>query len=82
MTTQEFKECFKLAEERCEKEIPLQDLSIFDGFGLANFEKVTVTKSQVADLIRYQTFYMFGEGCDNEALQEIRNCGRYNFIIV
>lgn len=59
-----------------------ESLEVFDGFGLPDFQQVVVTKEMVADLIRWQCFYIMGEGLDQEALQEIKDIGRNKFMVV
>jgi len=81
MTSQEFKAAVKLAQVQQELETPLGDLEVFDGFGLQEFQPVTVTLAQVAGLIRWQAGYLCG-GWDNEAMQEIREHGRRRFLVV
>lgn len=79
MTTQEFKEAFKIAESK--EDLSQHDIGVFDGFGLQEFETVTVHVKQVARLIRYQAQYMNG-GWDADALNEVREFGRRKFIVV
>jgi len=81
MTRQEFKAAIKLAQVQQEQGADYGDLSPFDGFGLKDFQPVTVTLAQVAGLIRWQAGYLCG-GWDNEALQEIRGHGRRRFPVV
>lgn len=57
------------------------DIGIFDGFGLPDFEPVTVTIPMVAQLIRWQAL-RFDGSIDADALQEIANCGRHKFAVV
>lgn len=78
MTTQEFKSAFALANGPAE--LLGEDLAPFDGFGLPEFQPVTVTIRQVARLIRWQAQYI-GGGWDSTALDEIRSCGRRRFVI-
>ncbi len=82
MTKREIGEAIALAQS--DIELPgMQDgaLAIFDGFGLPDFRPVYVSLEAVASLIRYQTFYL-GDGIDNEALNEIAQCGRKQFMVL
>lgn len=56
-------------------------VTLFDGFGLASFQPVTVTIRDVAALVRHEAMQMNGE-LSNEALTEIQNVGRHKFNIV
>lgn len=60
----------------------LEDISIFDGFGLPDFKGVVCTLRQVAFLIRWQCVDILGRGMDSVALNEIANVGRWKFNIV
>ncbi len=53
----------------------------FDGFGLADFEPVTITVRMLASLVRHQCMQMNGE-FNSEALNEIATVGRRKFVIV
>lgn len=79
MTTQEFKEAFKIAES--DVDTSHEDLTVFYEFGLSRFQPVTVTLHQVAALIRWQA-RRFNGGWDNEALNEVRTAGRRKFVVV
>lgn len=79
MTTREFKDAFTIAKS--DVSLVQHDIDIFDGFGLSEFQPVTVTVEQVARLIRYQAQYMNG-GWDSEALDEIRELGRRKFVVL
>lgn len=60
--------------------------TLFNGFGLKDFEPVYVNIAQVAALIRYQCFYMFNnkhkDNYDHGAFQELAYHGRKKFIIL
>jgi len=79
MTTAEFKKAFELAKTRDGKGYMFG--SEIDGYGLSDFQPVTVTLTQVADLIRWQAKYFNGDW-DSEQLDEIRHYGRRKFIVV
>lgn len=79
MTTQEFRAAFAVADSSAE--LLAEDLAPFDGFGLPDFQPVTVTLRQVARLIRWQAQQLNG-GWDSAALDEVRNCGRRRFVMV
>lgn len=79
MTTQEFKAAFKLANSG-------QDLSNIEmdhlfGFGLRDFRPVTTTIGAVARVLRWQGMQFNGQW-DMTAVNEVREVGRYKFIIV
>lgn len=64
-----------------ENGVHLVDTSIFDGFGLPDFEPVYCTLEQVAALIRWQCFRMNGS-IDGDNLAEIAHAGKKRFIVV
>lgn len=76
MTNSHLQQAMEIA--RSDKE--LQHTSIFDGFGLAGFQQVTVTLEALAWLIRWQCFQMDG-GIDQDALNEIATLGKHRFLI-
>jgi len=78
MTTQEFKAAFAIAKQS--HDMPPEDISMFDGFGLPDFQPVTVTLPQLASLIRWQAA-CFNGSWDATALEEIRSCGRRRFVV-
>lgn len=59
----------------------LVDITIFDGFGLHDFQPITCTLEQLAALVRWQCG-MIGCGTDSHNLQEIALVGRRKFTIV
>lgn len=79
MTKNELTQALKIAKSDTNLD---PDTSIFMGFGLKEFKPVYVTLELVAMLIRYQCFYIFGDGIDSEALNEIAVFGRKRFMIV
>ena len=58
-----------------------EDLSVFDGFGLPDFQPVVVTTAQVAALMRWQGLCLDGSW-DMPAIQEVRTHGRRKFEII
>lgn len=78
MTKDELSRAVELAKTKAE--LP-QDLSIFDGFGLPDFQPVHTTIDAVAALIRWQCQCLYG-GFDLEALNEVAYCGRRKFLII
>ena len=78
MTLAEFRQAFKLAQS--DEEITENYQEVFDGYGLRDFQPVTVTIRQVARLMRWQAQYLSG-GWDNEELNTIREVGRKKFLI-
>lgn len=86
MNRQQLNAAMTLAEDKTFRYIDengkhLVDTSIFDGFGLHDFQPVTCTIPQVAALIRWQCFQMNGN-IDANALQEIANAGRKKFTVI
>ena len=80
MTKQQFSQAFDLAKTTSE-DLSLEDIGIFDGFGLEGFNPVFVTIRQVARLIRWQAGQMNG-GWDAHNLDEIGQLGRKRFQII
>ena len=80
MTKQELSRAFKIAEAGNGDSSALNQ-GIFSGFGLPDFEKVTVTVEAVASLIGWQCGRFDGTW-DFEALTEIEHFGRNKFLIV
>ena len=70
-----------LALARSDAPLNVEDLSIFDGFGLPDFKPVTCTVEALAMLIRWQCFCLNGS-IDSEALQEIATLGRHRFFVL
>jgi hypothetical protein len=79
MTKVELSKAFEIAKSGVELE---DTLHLFDGFGLKDFQPVYCTLKDVAKLIRWQCQYMFGNGWDMDAFQEIAHFGKKKFIIV
>ena len=78
MTKSELAKAFEYAKQgRCDN----SDLHIFDGFGLASFEKVAVTLEAVASLIMWQAQSLNGTW-DLEELSDIEYHGRGKFLII
>ena len=79
MTKPELAKAFEIAKS--DQDLTHEDIDLFDGFGLPDFQKVTCTLRQVAGLIRWQAQYMTG-GWDMSAINEIRTCGRSRFMVI
>ena len=78
MTTQQFRAAFQAYERG---DLTMDNLHIFDGFGLPDFEPVTCRIEDVAGLIAWQCSYINSDGIDVDALNEIRKFGRKRFLI-
>jgi len=79
MNKKEF--CEAVAIAKSDADLTKEDTNMFLGFGLVDFEPVTVTLKQVAHLIRWQAQYMNGQW-DEYALNEVRTYGRRRFVII
>lgn len=79
MNKEEFAKALAIAKSK--ENLETADICKFDGFGLSDFEPVGATLREVARLMRWQA-QMFNGEWDGEALGEIREYGRKNFIIV
>ena len=79
MTAQQLSEAVTVA--RSHARLNLEDLAIFDGFGLAGFKPIVCTLDALAMLVRWQCV-CFDGSIDHEALNEIANLGRHRFHIV
>jgi hypothetical protein len=86
MTNAEFKRAFAIADQRdttgqCMHDLSNEDISIFYGCGLRNFQPIVATVRQVASLIRWQALQLNGKW-DAEALTEVRDALRRKATIV
>jgi len=79
MNKAEFQRAWEVANS--DKDLSDVDDTILDGFGLRDFEPVTVTIEVVAKMLRWQCFYIFGV-VDQEALTECRNHFRRKVTVV
>jgi len=70
-----------LALARSDAPLNLDDISIFDGFGLPDFRPIVCTVEALAILVRWQCI-QFDGSVDAEALDEIATCGRRRFTVV
>jgi len=77
MNKKEFSKALELAKTH---EYGIAEISLFNGFALADFKPVVCTMNDIAGLIAWQCF-TFGGGIDSEALTEIWNNKR-RFILV
>jgi len=66
---------------RSDAPLNLDDISIFDGFGLPDFRPIVCTLEALATLVRWQCI-RFDGSVDAEALDEIATCGRRRFTVV
>jgi hypothetical protein len=81
MTRQETNAAFAIADNQEISLYPDVDTSIFDGFGLRDFQPVYVTLRQVAALMRWQALQFNGEW-NAEALNDVVKVGRTRFLIL
>ena len=79
MTTQEFKRAFTIASS--DQDLTNVNMGHLFGFGLQDFQPVSTTVEAVARMMRWQAHQMDG-GWDEQALDEIRQCGRTKFIVI
>lgn len=79
MTRDEMKAAVELAKS--DATLEGEDLDIFNGFGLPDFNPIHVTIRAVAALIRWQAQQFNGQ-FDAEALNEIAERGRRRFLII
>jgi len=70
-----------LAIARSDRPLNLDDLSLFDGFGLPDFQPVTCTVEALAMLVRWQCV-CFNRSIDSEAFDEIARLGRHRFTVL
>jgi hypothetical protein len=76
----QFRAAFELADSDAELN---GDLTPTFGFGLPDFQPVTVRLEDVAELIRWQGKSIYGSPkWDMEAVDEVRRHGRRKFIVV
>jgi len=66
---------------RSDASLNLDDISIFDGFGLPDFRPIVCTLEALAVLVRWQCI-RFDGSVDAEALDEIATCGRHRFTVL
>ena len=79
MTSEQFRRAFKLADSGAD--LSGFSLDYFDGFGLPDFQPVTVRVGDVARLIRWQGACINGDW-DMAGVGEVRECGRRSFVVV
>jgi len=80
MTLQQFQAAFAIAKD-FSRDLSSVDDSILYGYGLRDFRPVYTTLEAVAKTIRWQALQMNGEW-DAEALNEVADAGRRNFIVL
>jgi hypothetical protein len=76
MTHKQLSEAVAVA--RSDADLNIEDLSIFDGYGLPDFQPVTCTIEALAILIRWDCMWFNGQ-IDQEALNQIAKLGRHRF---
>lgn len=79
MTVKQLAEALKIAKS--DQDLGEYTIEKFDGFGLADFQPVACTITELAQLLRWQCMGIFGNYWDTEAEAQIRECGRRRFII-
>lgn len=86
MTNDQLKAAVAIAQDQTvrfinDKGEHLEDITIFDGYGLPSFKQVVCTIRQIAFLIRWQVAMLSG-GYDADALNELASVGRRKFNVV
>ena len=79
MKAQDLQAALTLA--RSDAALCIDDLTLFDGFGLPDFVPIVCTVEALAMLVRWQCI-CFDESIDAEALQEIATIGRRRFTVL
>lgn len=79
MQKREFKQAVEIAGST--ESLAAEETSLFNGFGLRDFQPVHCTIRQVAWLIRYQAMQMNG-AWDAVALNDVAVFGKKKFIII
>lgn len=79
MTKKELATAFDMAK-RGDRD--MTDMAWCDGFALPDFAPVVCTLRQLAGLIVWQCKYMFGDGWDMAALNEIARHGKRKFTVI
>lgn len=80
MTLQQFQDAFAIAKD-FNRSLSEVDNSILFGYGLPDFKPVHTTLEAVAKTIRWQALQFNGQW-DSEALNEIAELGRRNFLVL
>jgi hypothetical protein len=80
MTAEQFRIAFTIAKADVTIDSVKHTLIPFDGFGMLDFEPVSVTIEQVASLMRYQA-QMINGAWDQEELESIKFYGKKRFLI-
>lgn len=80
MTLNQFQQAFAIAKD-FNRDLSNVDDSTLYGYGLASFKPVHTTLEAVAKTIRWQALMMNGQW-DAEALNEVAENGRKNFLIL
>ena len=79
MTKQQFSQAWTLAQSPQDLNV---DEDVLFGCGLPDFQPAYCTIEQVAKLLRWQCFYIFGGGFDAEELNNMGKIARRKFLIV
>lgn len=79
MNKVEFTDALRIAKDSTIDLID-EELGLMNGYGLPNFEPVSVSTRQVARMIRWQALYLNG-GWDVEEINSVRQLGRNRFEI-
>lgn len=66
---------------RSDAALNIEDIGIFDGYGLRGFEPITCTVEALAMLIRWECVQLNGE-INAEALAELARVGRHKFTVI
>jgi hypothetical protein len=80
MTLVQFQSAFAIAKD-FNRDLSNVDDSILYGYGLNSFKPVYTTLEAVAKTIRWQALQFNGEW-DAEALNEVAEAGRRNFLVL
>ena len=70
-----------LAIARSDRALNIEDLAIFDGYGLPDFQPITCTVEALAMLLRWECL-CFNGSVDGAALHLIAERGRHRFTVL
>lgn len=80
MNKAELQQAMALAKNP-KNDLSQEDINLFSGYGLSDFQRVHVSLRQVARLIRWQAQFMDGTW-DAEEINQIADRGRKFFMII
>ncbi|MDY7107506.1 MAG: hypothetical protein SYC29_02615 [Planctomycetota bacterium] len=80
MTKNDLSEALALARSDATLPGP-EELGIFDGYALPDFQPIDCTLELLAALLRWEVV-TFSGGIDHEALNELSRCGRHRFRVL